>query len=99
MAERAHRGEPGQPDDLRRVDPRSRHRGTRPDDPADQAGSERGDGRPTGVPGGARDEAEGRPSVVRDATARPPSVDEVPTEGDVDRGLTPSTEHDPGQDL
>lgn len=64
-----------------------------------QPGGERGSGRPTGVPGDARPTAEGRPVEVRGAIpARRPSS-EQPTEGATDRGETPTTEHDPGQDL
>lgn len=80
------------PDDGREA----RHRG---DVALDEAGRERGDGRPRGVPGDARPGAEGRPSVVRGAQPVTPPADQVPTEGAVDRGETPSTENDPGQDL
>lgn len=73
----------------------------RPDEPDHdtQPGGERGSGRPTGVPGDAREGAEGRPSEVRRADPERLPADEQPTEGAVDRGETPSTEHDPGQDL
>lgn len=65
----------------------------------DEAGRERGEGRPRGVPGDARPGSEGRPRVVREAQPVTPPADQVPTEGAIDRGETPSTENDPGQDL
>ena len=62
-------------------------------------GLEHGKGRPSGVPGGAWDGAAGRPTVVRQSQPETPPADTQPTEGAVDRGLTPDTETDPGQDL
>lgn len=66
----------------------------------EQEGGERGEGRPAGVTDSARSGAEGRPVEVRhpDATTRP-KADEMPTEPEVERGETPSTEHGPGTDL
>jgi hypothetical protein len=67
--------------------------------PTDFAGRERRDGRPTRGPGDAREHAAGRPTIVRRAQPKTPPADQMPTEGAVDRGETPSTELDPGQDL
>jgi hypothetical protein len=66
----------------------------------EREGGERGEGRPAGVTDSARSGAEGRPSTVRqpDAMTKPDS-DAPPTESDVERGETPSTEHHPGGDL
>ncbi len=61
--------------------------------------SEQGRGRPSGVPEDAREHAEGRPTVVRRAQPETPPAKTQPTEGAVDRGQTPDTELDPGQDL
>jgi hypothetical protein len=67
--------------------------------PGDGPGPEHGKGRPSGVPNGAWDGAAGRPTVVRQAQPETPPADTQPTEGAVDRGKTPDTELDPGQDL
>jgi hypothetical protein len=69
-------------------------------DAHEREGGERGEGRPLGVTDAARSGAEGRPSDVRhsDAASRA-NTDNAPTEDAVDRGGTPSTEHQPGGDL
>jgi len=72
-------------------EPTSRH--------GDGPPSEQGHGRPSGVPEDAREHAEGRPTVVRRAQPETPPAETQPTEGAVDRGQTPDTELDPGQDL
>jgi hypothetical protein len=66
---------------------------------ADGRAREQGHGRPSGIPEDARKDAEGRPTVVRRAQPETPPVQTQPTEGAVDRGQTPDTELDPGQDL
>ena len=66
---------------------------------ADTPAPEQGHGRPSGVPEDARKDAEGRPAVVRRAQPETPPAETQPTEGAVDRGQTPDTELDPGQDL
>ncbi|HET7027082.1 MAG TPA: hypothetical protein VFI28_05285 [Candidatus Limnocylindrales bacterium] len=69
-------------------------------DARNREGGERGEGRPLGVTDSARSGAEGRPSDVRDAdAARKSNPADAPTEDAVDRGETPSTEHQPGGDL
>ena len=67
--------------------------------PDDVPGREHEKGRPSGVPAGGRDDEAGRPTVVRQAQPETPPADTQPTEGAVDRGETPATELDPGQDL
>jgi hypothetical protein len=37
--------------------------------------------------------------VVKDAKAATPPAEDMPTEGEVDRGHAPETEHEPGGDL
>lgn len=74
-------------------EPGAANAGRRPDD------VERGDGRPLGVSGSGRSEAEGRPSDVRDAPADRSDHAAAPTEDEVERGGTPDTEHQPGGDL
>jgi hypothetical protein len=70
------------------------------EDPGSSGGEERGDGRPSGVPGGAGENAEGRPANARDASPdQVPSADAVPTVAPEERGETPETEHAPGADL
>ena len=51
------------------------------------------------MPEDGRAHAEGRPTVVREAQPVTPPAVTQPTEGAVDRGQTPDTENDPGQDL
>lgn len=66
----------------------------------DEQGDERGDGRPSGVPGRTGELLEGRPSVVREATPTgvPPAGD-TETVAPEEEGETPETEHAPGADL
>ena len=66
----------------------------------DEQGAERGDGRPSGVPGTTGEHVEGRPSVVRDASPTGvPSAADVETVAPEEDGETPETEHAPGADL
>jgi hypothetical protein len=63
-------------------------------------GGENREGRPAGTTESTRPGAEGRPSEVRHAdAARKSDPENAPTEDVVDRGGTPSTEHQPGGDL
>lgn len=67
---------------------------------ADEQGAERGDGRPSGVPGRTGEHLEGRPSDVREASPRDvPPADDVRTIAPEEEGETPETEHAPGADL
>lgn len=66
----------------------------------DEQGTERGDGRPSGVPGTTGGHVEGRPSVVREAAPTDvPPAEEVRTVAPEEEGETPETEHGPGADL
>ncbi len=65
-----------------------------------EAGGERSDGRPEGVPSASGTQPEGRPTMVEEATPAGSSpADEVPTEAPEERGEETTTEHSPGSDL
>lgn len=64
-----------------------------------EAGGERSDGRPAGVPGGADVDPEGRPEIARNAPVASSSGGAAPTEPPEEQGEEPATEHSPGSDL
>lgn len=69
-------------------------------DNVEEAGNERGDGRPAGVPHTAGTEPEGRPTgVVEAPVAGSSPADEAPTIAPEEKGAEPATEHAPGSDL
>lgn len=63
-----------------------------------EAGNERSDGRPAGVPSSAGDRPEGRPETVESATPAGSGGD-VETVAPEEKGEAPATEHAPGSDL
>ncbi|MBA2315028.1 MAG: hypothetical protein H0V87_06540 [Chloroflexi bacterium] len=65
-----------------------------------EAGGERSDGRPEGVPSPSGTEPDGRPAKVEEATPAGSSpADAAPTEAPEEQGEEVPTEHSPGSDL